>query len=190
MMRSALALTLLLTGSAALHASEGRDWIVDTDRSSVSFRYLESGKEKAGAFVRFSADVDFDPSRLENTEAAFAVETASIDLDDALREGVLVTTPWFDSDAFPNASFRLTKLTPDTAAPGMYWAEGTLIIKTVEKPVRFRTEVSVMAGQARARGTFQIDRTEFRLRDVVLEAIVPVGKTVSIGFDLVARLGK
>jgi len=170
-----------------LHAAGAPAWLVDTGKSSVSFRYVEDGVAKDGAFVRFSANVKFDPDRVEDTEAAFAVDTASIDLNDALREGVLVTTPWFDSTRFPHATFELLRIYADGTATGVFWADGVLTIKDVKKPVRFRTTVDVDDKNARARGNLMIDRTAFRLRDVVLESIVPVGDEVDIAFDLVAR---
>lgn len=100
-MRHAAFVALALACAAFPGAAQAAVWIVDPVRSSVSFHYTEDGITKQGAFAEFSAKVLFDPARVEDSRASFVVQTASIDLDDALREGVLATTPWFDSERYP-----------------------------------------------------------------------------------------
>lgn len=162
-------------------------WIVDSARSSVTFGYVEDGIARTGTFTRFTAEVFFDPAALGQTSAAVSVATTSLDLGDAMREGVLETTPWFDTERFDTARLVVTALTPVPGMAGAYTADATLGIKGLERPLRFRTEVSVADGTGRARGSFSITRTDFRLRDAVLEAMVPIGDEVKIAFDLYAR---
>ncbi len=163
-------------------------WIVDTEKSSVSFEYVESGKVKSGAFDTFVASIVFDPEMPKGASASFVVDTASIDLNDAMREGVLASVPWFDSERYPKAEFRLTDLSP--APGGAYVADGMLRIKETELPVQVEVSLVLEDGDARAKGVLKIDRRDFRLRDALLESIVSVGETVSIGFDLIAKVGK
>lgn len=177
---------LLLGLVAPLAAGSSPLWTVDTARSSVSFEYVESGKRKTGAFSEFRASINFDPDVPQDASASFSVETASINLNDAMREGVLATVPWFDSERFPKADFSLTRLRP--AKGGKFLADGVLKIKETKLPVQLMVSLSVNGKNARAMGVLEIDRTEFRLRDAVLEAIVGIDQQVIIRFDLIATL--
>ena len=177
-----------LLGFSAPLAANPAVWTVDVVRSSVSFEYVESGKTKTGAFKAFSASINFDQDMPQNASASFSVETASIDLNDAMREGVLATVPWFDSERFPRADFSLTRLRPSSS--GKYIAEGVLKIKKVELPVQLTINLSMSGRNARAKGVLEIDRNDFRLRDAVLESIVGIGQKVTIRFDLVATLDR
>ena len=161
-------------------------WKVDPKKSSVSFEYLEGGKSKKGAFDVFTASIVFDSKSPESASASVSVVTASIDLNDAMREGVLGTNPWFNSGDFPRAEFSLKGLRP--VGSGTYLADGVLRIKTVKLPVQVMVKVTLNGNNARAVGTLEIDRTDFRLRDVLLESVVSIGERVTIGFDLIATL--
>jgi len=187
-MRALYTSLFVLGMSQPLFAANQPAWIVDTNQSSVSFEYVESGKSKSGGFDQFIASIAFDPTMPEGASASFVVNTASIDLNDSMREGVLASVPWFNSEQFPKAEFELTGLSP--APGGKYVADGMLKIKNVELPVRVNVSLLIEGDNARAKGILEIDRTDFRLRDVLLESIVSVGETVSIGFDLVAKIEK
>ena len=184
-MRGFLAFALCASVSQPAVSAGQPVWVVDDARSSVFFQYSEDGRSVDGAFERYSARIEFDPTMLTQTTATLAVDTASIDLDDALREGVLLTPPWFDADAFPRAVFELTSLS--FVAEDRYRAEGFLTIKSVRMPVNFDLVLTLDQGNARVRGTLEIDRNDYRLRDALLESVISVSETVSIGFDLVAR---
>lgn len=188
MMRAFYASVLFLSMSQPLSAAGQPTWIVDTDESSVFFEYVEGSDTKTGSFDQFEALIAFDPDMPSSASASFVVTTASLDLDDTLREGVLATLPWFDSERFPQAEFTLKELTPDPA--GGFVAMGVLRIKTVEMPVQVRLSLALEGDAARAMGTLEIDRRDFMLRDVLLETIVAVGEKVKIGFDLVARMDR
>ena len=184
MRHALLSLGLMLGIASPLSAVNQTVWEVDTEKSSVSFEYIEAGTAKIGSFDSFTASIAFDPEFPEQASASFAVKTASIDLNDTMREGVLATTPWFNSDEFPKAEFSLQGLR--LVSQGKYLAEGVLRVKTVELPVQVMLSLSISGGRARAAGKLEIDRTEFQLRDVLLESVVAIGERVTIGFDLVA----
>jgi len=181
---STLLVALPLAIGSSVGAANPPTWMVDRGASSVSFKYVENGRAKHGTFNTFMASIAFDPNSPEDASASFVVETASIDLNDGMREGVLATVPWFDSERFPRAEFRLTKLRPTTE--GKFVADGVLKIKAVKLPVQLTLSFLVDGEKARAMGSLEIDRTDFRLRDAVLEAIVGIGERVTINFDLIA----
>jgi len=171
---------------SSLNAASLPVWIVDKEKSSVSFEYIESGKPKSGAFDAFEASIAFDPDMPDDATATFSVLTSSINLNDSMREGVLLTLPWFHSEEFPRADFSLTDLKPTEG--GKFVANGVLRIKTIEMPVELMVSWTVNGKTARAMGALEIDRTDFKLRDAVLESIVGIDERVKIGFDLIATL--
>lgn len=185
-MRLILFFTLFASLVSPFAASAAPVWTVDTGKSSISFEYVESGKSKTGAFRTFTASIAFDPNLPEDASASFSVKTASIDLNDAMREGVLGTAPWFNSEDFPRADFSLTGLR--FIKKGQYLAEGVLRIKTIERPVQLMISLSVIDETARAKGVLEIERRDFQLRDAIVESIVGIGDKVTIRFDLVATL--
>jgi len=161
-------------------------WMIELEKSSISFEYVEAGKLKTGAFRAFEASIAFDPDVPEETTASFYVETASINLNDAMREGVLVTVPWFDSERFPKARFSLTGLRP--ISEGKYLADGILRIKATELPVQSMVSLLIEGRSVRATGRVEIDRKDFRLRDALLESVVSIGEKVTIDFDLLGSV--
>jgi len=186
-MRKLLLALSLIVGLVPLRAvADPTAWTVDHEKSSVTFEFIEAGKSKVGAFDMYQASIAFDPEKPESASASISVETASISLNDVMREGFLMTVPWFNSERFPVASFRLTGLRP--LADGRYLASGFLRIKGVELPVQPTISLSIKGQNARATGTVEIERTKFRLRDALLESVVSIGDKVTIGFDLVATV--
>lgn len=179
---AALAAALLLAPCVANAA----EWEVIPGESAVTFRYTEDGRPRDGRFPAFDARIAFDPDRPAAAELLFDVETARIDLGDALREGVLLTSPWFDAQSHPRARFELTRLLP--VGPG-WRAEGALTIKDRTLPVAFPVVIETTGGRGRARGTLTVDRGAFALRDAALEAFVTIGEEVEIAFDIAARHG-
>jgi len=178
-------------GRKLLTAGFVAETTIDRTEYGISYGAGAIGNEisaKSGAFDQFVASIAFDPEMPESASASFVVNTASIDLNDSMREGVLASVPWFNSEQFPKAEFRLTGLSP--TPDSKYVADGVLKIKNVEMPVRVQVSLLIKGDNARAKGILKIDRRDFKLRDVLLESIVSVGETVSIGFDLVAKVEK
>ena len=177
----------LLAGALALPATAAT-WQVDNARSVVAFEYTEGGSARTGRFTGMMALLSLDPENLSGSGAKIIVDTATLDLGDALREGVLATEPWLDSGAHPMASFTLMAL---KAVPGAddasYQATGMLSIKGRSTPIAFPVMVSFDAARAMASGSLSFARRDFALRDIVLESFVEIGDIITLRFDIVAR---
>ncbi len=163
-------------------------WQIDASRSVVTFSYEEDGKAQSGTFDRVGGTITHIKGFEHNSKADLKVETASLDLGDALREGVLATGPWLDSAAHPHAVFSLDRLTP--LGGNEYEATGSLRIKDRTLPFSFPLRLEDNGQEARVRGGLTFKRTDFNLRDVVLESFVAIGDTIRIDFDIRAFQGR
>ncbi len=168
---------LTMLGPATVFA-----WQIDSARSLVTFHYEEDGEPRSGTFDRIGGTVDHTTGRIEESKADLKVATASLDLGDALREGVLATGPWLDSEAHPHAIFSLDRLTP--LGGNRYEATGSLQIKDKKLPFSFPLLLEDDGREARVRGGLTFKRTDFNLRDVILESFVSIGDFIRLDFDI------
>ncbi|WP_375202860.1 cytochrome b/b6 domain-containing protein [Hyphococcus sp.] len=151
------------TSGARSHSSNARggNWIVDYGQSELSFVGSENGKEFRGAFENFQADIEFNPDDLENAEIRVVVSTASASTGDSLRDSNLPGSEWFDVKNHPQATFETSEV--KALGGGNYTADGTLIIKDIERPVTLQFELDIEEDNALARGHADLMRTDFSL---------------------------
>ena len=168
----------------ALAPGSAQAWRIDEGRSVISFTYEEDGASRRGVFRRFDGTLDYDAGNAERSTADLKVATASLALGDILREGVLETPEWLDSAAHPHARFTLAGLMAQGNT--VYAAMGTLEIKGIRHPIRFPVTLRDDGSTAHAKGGIIFQRDAFDLNDPLLEAIVSIGDTIQIDFDIVA----
>ena len=178
---------MLVMGIGAFCAPGAHAWQLDHARSSVVFSYQEDGAEKQGQFKQFDGSLDIDGMNITQSMASISVDTASLDMGDPFREGVLQGDPWLDSDTYPAARFRLAGLEAVPDRPGEFEAVGDLRIKGIVKPVRFPVMLTESNDDARASGSLRFSRSDFRLRDVVVESFVTIGPVITLSFDIIAE---
>lgn len=174
-----LTLTLGLLLPHAAHA-----WEIDTSRSFVTFRYIEGGIDSSGTFNRIGGTLDYTQGQAEDSKADIQVETTSLDLGDILREGILATKPWLDSGGHPHARFILDSLDP--LGGDRYTATGSLEIKGKTWPTQFTLTLENSDTEARVHGELAFKRSNYDLRDILLESLVTIGETVRLDFNIVA----
>lgn len=178
---AALSFATLLPGLV-----QAADWAIDAKASSVRFVYLENQEQKSGHFGMISPQITLDPDNLTQTRGVISVSTDSLDLGDSLREGILVTRPWLDTENFPDARFAVERVEPGPR-PDQAVAVGRLEIKGVSHPLSVPLAIQRQGEQVSARGELRFDRTTYGLRDAVLESFVTIGTEITLGFELVAR---
>lgn len=147
--------------AAHSHSAGGGDWIVDYDQSKLVFVGSENGKEFTGAFGKFQAEIEFDPDDPGDAEIRVTVSTASASTGDSLRDSNLPGTEWLDVKNHPQATFESTDVR--VLGNGEYSADGSLIIKDIERPVTLNFTLDFMEDKARAIGGADLIRTDFDL---------------------------
>jgi len=90
-----------------------------------------------GRFGTLSGTVDYDPENPEASQIDVTIDTTSIDTRDEKRDAHLRSPDFFDTEKFPNLTFKSTsvKKTDDGFA-----ATGDLTIHGVSKPVTLEVE--------------------------------------------------
>ena len=115
---------------------------VDLAKSTVSAVSHQMNVPVDGKFKKFSAAVDFDPSKPAAGHAQLSIDTSSYDLGDEDYNQQVRDKEWFDATAFPTATFVSTSIA--AAAGGVYSVSGKLTIKgktlDVVAPVTFKQD--------------------------------------------------
>jgi polyisoprenoid-binding protein YceI len=170
---------------AAMSPAAATTWIVDPARSTLGFAGLETGNRFAGRFGRWSADVAFDPAQPQGMQVRVVVDIGSAATGDGRRDTLMLGDDWLDASGFPRARFEATGARALDA--GRYEARGTLALRDRIRPVAIEFTLEVADGEARARGTASILRTEFGVGRGMWSGIQVVAPEVLVSFDLVAR---
>ncbi|MGK9147251.1 YceI family protein [Plantibacter flavus] len=168
-------------------------WAIDPTHSEVGFsiRHIMVSKVK-GKFERFNATFVTPENPLETTVTASA-EVASINTNQADRDGHLRTGDFFEAEAYPTIDFVSTgaRVKGDD-----FLVDGDLTIKGITKPVTFTLEFGGFATdpygnyKAGATATTKINREDFGLTyNAALETGgVLLGNDVTITIELQAAL--
>lgn len=156
---------------------------VQVKQSALSFGYQQMGVAMEAKFNKFAAQLSFDPARLADAQARIDVTLASIDtgLHDADEE--VAGKLWFDTKAYPFASFVSTGIKP--LGGDRYQASGKLTIKgrTLEvfAPVTFHS----IGNRGVFDGSFNIKRLAYAIGTGEWADIGTVADDVQIKFHLV-----
>ncbi|MBU6372098.1 MAG: YceI family protein [Alphaproteobacteria bacterium] len=131
-------------------------WTVDPGASRIEFEGQHAGKGFKGRFERWSADIRFDPDKLDQSKAVVTIETGSAGTGDSTQTASLKDAEWFGPAKFPTARFETTRI---TALGGeKYEARGTLTIKGKSYPVVLPFTLEIKGGEAEMRGEVTLDR--------------------------------
>ena len=163
---NAIILTLLLSTSVLFGQST---WKADKVHSRVNFTVNHMViSEVTGRFNDFDATLvaskdDFSDAKIEAT-----IKTGTIDTDNEGRDKHLRSDDFFNSEKFPNMTFKSTRI--ERTGNGTYKITGDLTIRDVTKPVVLETKFNGIVndpwGNVRAgfKATTTIDRFEFGVK--------------------------
>jgi polyisoprenoid-binding protein YceI len=151
--------------------------------STVAFGYTQMGVPLDGKFNQFSAQLSFDPARLDKAQAKIAIEVASIDTGSSEANEEVVGKAWFDAKAQPLASFTSTGI--KALGGNRYEATGKLTIKgrtlDVKAPVTFQSA----GNKGWFDGAFTIKRLDYAIGEGAWSDVGTVANEIQIKFHLV-----
>ena len=165
-------------------------WSLDTVHSHVSFsvKHMMISTVR-GRFDAFAGSLELDEEHPETSSLEVTIDVASINTGDTGRDGHLKSADFFETDKYPTAAFKSTKV--EKVGDDEYRIEGNLTLHGVSRAVVLKATLDGltkdMQGRRRAGFTVTsaINRKDFDLNwNVALETGgVLVSDKVNIEID-------
>jgi polyisoprenoid-binding protein YceI len=156
----------------------------DLAHSSVAAVFKQMNVPVEAKFRKFSANVDYDAAKPENSKAAVDIDTASLDLGEAEMNKEVAKKEWFNAAQFPKASFVSSSIKP--AGAGKLSVTGKLSIKGKSTDVSFPLSVRAEGGKQVFEGALPIKRLAFNIGDGEWKDTSMVADEVIIKFRVIA----
>ena len=110
--------------------------------------------------VQATAEIDEQPGSLSSVNAEISV--ASVDTDNAKRDGHLRSDDFFNAERYPTITFESTSIEPE--GNGNYRVDGILTIRDVSKPITLEGKLlGKMPGRVAFEAAGQINRQDFNV---------------------------
>jgi len=158
--------------------------IIQEEKTTLTFSYKQMGVSMEGRFKRFVAQLDFDPTKLDNAKAGIDLDIGSIDVGSDEGNGEVVGKLWFNAKTFPRASFVASSVKP--LGGNRYEVTGTLSIKghtsIVKVPIIFTHQGKVGIFD----GVFFIKRADFSIGEGSWSTFDIVANDIQIKFRIMA----
>ncbi|MDR6406951.1 polyisoprenoid-binding protein YceI [Paraburkholderia terricola] len=157
---------------------------VDTSKSSVIATTKQMNVPVDGKFRKFSAQLNFDPAKPTAGSANVSIDTGSYDLgaDDYNKQAQ--GKEWFDSAAYPAATFVSSAIAP--AGGNQYKITGKLTIKGKSQTVVVPVTIASQGATQTFDGALPIRRTQFDVGTGEWKDTSVVADEVVIKFHIVA----
>ena len=178
---TAVALLAALLGGVAFPACADQKLIAA--QSEIAFTSKQMGVPVDGRFRKFDAQVAFDPKQPEAAKIAFTIDLASASLGTAETEAELAKPDWFNTKAFPQATFVSSGV--KALGGGKFDVSGKLGIKSVGRDVVVPVTLVQAGGNTTASGTFAIKRLDFKIGEGDWKDTSMVADAVQVKFKLV-----
>ena len=178
---TAFALLAALLGGVAFPACADQKLIAA--QSEIAFTSKQMGVPVDGRFRKFDAQVAFDPKQPEAAKIAFTIDLASASLGTAETEAELAKPDWFNTKAFPQATFVSSGV--KALGGGKFDVSGKLGIKSVGRDVVVPVTLVQAGGNTTASGTFAIKRLDFKIGEGDWKDTSMVADAVQVKFKLV-----
>jgi polyisoprenoid-binding protein YceI len=156
----------------------------DLAHSSVAAVFKQMNVPVEAKFKKFTANVDYDAAKPENSKAAVDIDTASLDLGEAEMNKEVAKKDWFNAAQFPKASFVSSSIKP--AGAGKLTVTGKLSIKGKSADVSFPLTVKAEGGKQVFEGALPIKRLAFNIGDGEWKDTSMVADEVLIKFRVTA----
>ena len=152
------------------------------EKSQITFVSKQMGVPVDGRFRKFDAKITVDPAKPETGKAQLEIDLASIDTGSGEADAEVKGKAWFNSAAFPKASFVSSQVR--AIGNGRYEALGKLTIKGTTRDVVAPFTVRQEAGGALFDGSFTLNRLQFKIGEGVWTDTSTVADEIQIKFKV------
>jgi polyisoprenoid-binding protein YceI len=186
MNRTALVGLVLLANALGLPVS---GWALEfnalqADASRLEFTYKQMNVSMHGRFRQFAAQLRFDPANVGNATVSLDVDLASIDTGAAEGDAAVAGKEWFNTRAYPRASFVSGSIRP--LVDNRFEVAGELSIKGHTQRVTVPITVTVKGASATVDGTFIIKRADFFIGEGPWSDIGVIANEIQVVLHIVA----
>jgi len=130
----------LIFGAASIASAATDAFNIDSRHSEAMFRVRHFMSKVSGKFPDVSGLVNVDKANPGDSSVQFTIKAASIDTGVADRDKHLRSADFFDTDKFPEISFKSTKIAP-TSRKDVYDVTGDFTMHGVTKQITVPVEV-------------------------------------------------
>lgn len=163
--------------------AESTHWSIDSAKSNLTFTATQNNAPVSGQFKKVEGKIDFDPKQLDQSKVNLSVDMNSITLAFKELEEVLKTSDWFDTKAYPKATFKSTQI--KKSENNNYQAMGELQLKNKTIPLTILFDIPDYSQNAfHAKGSTEIKRTAFGIGQGEWSDTTDVKDNVKVDFNL------
>lgn len=134
---------------------------VDLARSEIRFVSKQMNVPVDGRFRKFNAQLDFDSTKLASSKAQLEVDLGSIDTGSEEADTEAKTKGWFNTAAFPKATFASSSV--KSLGPNRYEVAGKLTIKGRSADITMPFTTRQDGANTVFEGTFTLLRLQFNI---------------------------
>ena len=158
---SALLLAGACLATTALPAAAQQQQQLLPAQSSIAFTVRQMGVPIEGQFKKFSAQVAFDPSKVEASHIALTIDTGSATMGSRETDAELPKAEWFNVPKFPQATFQSTSV--KAVDKTHLQVAGKLSIKGVSRDVVVPVALAQSGATTTATGTMALPRLGYQI---------------------------
>ena len=137
---------------------------INPENSKVEFVGSKVTGRHDGGFKKFAGTIALVNGKPEDSTVSIDIDTASVFTDTNDLTKHLMTGDFFDVAKYPKASFKATKIAPDTEkGAGHYMVTGDLTLRGVTKSVTFPATITVVGDSVAVNAEFSINRKDFNI---------------------------
>lgn len=152
-------------------------------KSTLSFVSKQMNVPVEGKFSKFSAQLHFDPDKLDTSQVKIEIRPDSIDAGGQEANEIAKGKGWFHVSAFPTAQFIASQI--KVLKDNRYEVSGHLTIKGITHPVVAPFTFQQTGKTAELSGSFVIKRLDFGIGDGVWSDVDVVANEVKIDFKFI-----
>ncbi|MBY0574228.1 MAG: YceI family protein [Undibacterium sp.] len=158
---------------------------VDNSKSSISIVFKQMEVPVPAKFKKFTATIDYNSTKPETSKATVELDMTSLELPAPEYNQEVLKKEWFNSAAFPRASFVSNKMS--MTAPGKLDVTGNLTIKGKTVATSFSLLIKQEGKATSFEGSLPIKRLMFNIGEGEWKDTSAVADEVIIKFKVVTN---